>query len=313
MANNINYKYTIIIPHKNIPQLLHRCLASIPQRDDVQIIVVDDNSDPSIVDFKTLSASYPTVQFIFSKVGKGAGYCRNLGLENASGKWIIFIDADDYLVNDPLGIWDESILNSNSDIIYFRVTSSDCDTMQPASRHIEKEKEFNRLKRNKKHLERYLRFKYTEPWGKIFNHDFLTSHDIKFQESTVANDYLFSVLTGLYAKVIHLENEIFYCVTVRNNSLSHSMFNSKDKLYSRINVYDDIQRLFDNNKIHLYPFYSFIGQTFLRSNLKKSEIMSSLKKLGYNNIKIYSGIVQALFSSSKNIILKKFNIPFCGF
>ena len=38
--------FSIIIPHKNIPSLLQRCLDSIPKRDDVQIIVVDDNSNP---------------------------------------------------------------------------------------------------------------------------------------------------------------------------------------------------------------------------------------------------------------------------
>ena len=37
--------YSIIIPHKNSPELLNRCLASIPQRNDIEIIVVDDNSD----------------------------------------------------------------------------------------------------------------------------------------------------------------------------------------------------------------------------------------------------------------------------
>ena len=38
------YTYTIIIPHKNIPLLLQRCLDSVPLRNDVQIIVVDDGS-----------------------------------------------------------------------------------------------------------------------------------------------------------------------------------------------------------------------------------------------------------------------------
>ena len=41
-CNTINY--SIIIPHKNIPELLQRCLDSIPRRVDVQIFVVDDNS-----------------------------------------------------------------------------------------------------------------------------------------------------------------------------------------------------------------------------------------------------------------------------
>lgn len=43
--------YSIIIPHKNIPHLLQRCLDSIPQRKDVQIIIIDDDSSPEIVDF----------------------------------------------------------------------------------------------------------------------------------------------------------------------------------------------------------------------------------------------------------------------
>lgn len=46
-----NINYSIIIPHKNIPQLLQRCLDSIPIRDDVQVIVVDDNSDTDKVNF----------------------------------------------------------------------------------------------------------------------------------------------------------------------------------------------------------------------------------------------------------------------
>ena len=41
----MNYNISIIIPHKNIPKLLERCLNSIPEREDIQIIIVDDNSD----------------------------------------------------------------------------------------------------------------------------------------------------------------------------------------------------------------------------------------------------------------------------
>jgi glycosyltransferase involved in cell wall biosynthesis len=46
------FYYSVIIPHKNIPKLLQRCLDSIPQREDIQIIIIDDNSDPGIVDFE---------------------------------------------------------------------------------------------------------------------------------------------------------------------------------------------------------------------------------------------------------------------
>ena len=42
-----NYLYTFIIPHHNSPELLNRCLDTIPKRSDIQIIVVDDNSEAS--------------------------------------------------------------------------------------------------------------------------------------------------------------------------------------------------------------------------------------------------------------------------
>lgn len=70
--------YTFIIPHKNSPDLLQKCLDSIPRRDDVQIIVVDDNSDAGKVDFDHFPGlDDPTVEVYLTKEGKGAGYARN--------------------------------------------------------------------------------------------------------------------------------------------------------------------------------------------------------------------------------------------
>ena len=46
------YNYTIIIPHKNTTDLLRKCIDSIPKRNDVQVIIVDDNSDADKVDFE---------------------------------------------------------------------------------------------------------------------------------------------------------------------------------------------------------------------------------------------------------------------
>ena len=67
--------YSIIIPHKDIPCLLQRCLDSIPPRDDVQIIVADDDSSPDIVEFAHFPGRDRTdVEILFTKEGRGAGY-----------------------------------------------------------------------------------------------------------------------------------------------------------------------------------------------------------------------------------------------
>ena len=115
--------FSIIIPHKNSTGLLQYCLSSIPVRDDIQVIVVDDNSDPNKVDFmnfpKWKGGCY---ECYFTKEGKGAGYARNVGLEHAKGKWVLFVDADDFLVADADDIF-ESTIGVDADIVFYRPKS----------------------------------------------------------------------------------------------------------------------------------------------------------------------------------------------
>ena len=75
-------RYSVIIPHKNIPDLLDRLLRSIPKREDVEIFVVDDNSDPKIM------ARYQEqegVNYRYTHESCGAGYARNIALREARG------------------------------------------------------------------------------------------------------------------------------------------------------------------------------------------------------------------------------------
>lgn len=92
------FTYSIIIPHKNTITLLRRCVESIPKRNDVQIIVIDDYSDIiSAEEWNQFQQVYSHVELYLPEEGKGAGYARNIGLKHAKGKWIIFADADVFL------------------------------------------------------------------------------------------------------------------------------------------------------------------------------------------------------------------------
>lgn len=64
---------------------------------EIEVIIVDDDSDPEKVDFEDFPGSDRCyTQIIFTKEGKGAGYARNVGLRHAKAKWLIFADSDDY-------------------------------------------------------------------------------------------------------------------------------------------------------------------------------------------------------------------------
>ena len=95
-------KISIIIPVYNAEQYLEECLLSISQQTfgDFEIWAINDGStDRSLEILKKYQAKEPRLQVI-AQENKGVSAARNLGLENAQGDYITFVDADDTLPND---------------------------------------------------------------------------------------------------------------------------------------------------------------------------------------------------------------------
>lgn len=214
------YNYSIIIPHKNIPKLLEQCLASIPQRDDVQIIVVDDNSDPAAVDFvhfPGLGRAHTEVIFTHEEDGrKGAGYARNVGMERARGKWLVFADADDLFLPSIAEMMDK-YPDSKADIVFFGNTHVDSETMLPIDdthqmRHIAAYLSTND--------EDNLRYRMFAPWAKFVNRQFVSDNELRFSEIQYSNDLFFSIRSGHFASSIECEHVPVYCYLRRRSSIS---------------------------------------------------------------------------------------------
>jgi glycosyltransferase involved in cell wall biosynthesis len=208
--------YTIIIPHKDIPKLLERCLVSIPQREDVQVVIVDDNSDPGKVDF----ASFPglnrdNTEVCFTKEGRGAGYARNIGLSHAKGKWIIFADADDFFMprfDEALDLYKEYEIG----VIYFFSTSVDSEKMTLHARHQHDKDLLTKIRQTN---DWDLAFLLHHPWGKIIKHSLIKQHGIVFQETQYGNDVLFSMRLAAVETEGMISDYELYCVTFREGSL----------------------------------------------------------------------------------------------
>ena len=127
---------TIIIPHYNIPHMLKKLLDTIPVRDDIQVIVIDDNSNVELEFYASLIIKYPHVTFLTNETGvNSAGTCRNTGLNHATGRWVLFADADDYFTDDFLSIISEYV-ESDYDTVYFSPTSIDLTTGNKSDRHV---------------------------------------------------------------------------------------------------------------------------------------------------------------------------------
>ena len=132
MKENTNclINYSIIIPHKNTPLLLRRCLDSIPERDDIEVIIVDDNSMNINWDDWKFNTN---VSLLKTYKNKGAGFARNIGLKRAVGKWILFADSDDFF-SQQFTLLLDGYRDSDYDIIYFMFTSVYSDSLLPSNR-----------------------------------------------------------------------------------------------------------------------------------------------------------------------------------
>lgn len=217
------YNYSIIIPHKNIPELLERCLASIPQRDDVQVIVVDDSSDPAIVDFARFPGSgHPNTEVIFhkSEIGGagGAGVARNVGIGAAKGRWLIFADADDFFHPEIVAMMDKYV-DSDADLVFFRHDSVDSTTLEPVSINTSRNRYLAQFDRTGD--EDDVRFMIWVPWGKFIKRSMVKAHEIKYDEVRFSGSQMFSVLTGYFAERILSDPTVAYCNVRRAGSLIH--------------------------------------------------------------------------------------------
>lgn len=275
----MGYLLTIIIPTRNLFVLLTRCLDSMPRRSDIQIIVVDDAS----VMTQEERTAYPglddpNVEVIFTTKAKGAGYARNVALKQAKGKWLMFVDSDDFLLDNALELID-TYSNTESDIVFFNIESRFSKTLEPAWRHEKFERAFSNY--SGQQLERFLRYGYTEPWGKLIRRSLVEENNISFDESIVANDYKFSVLTGHYATAVELCREPLLCVTVREGSLCDDYFGDDAKTMSRLTVYAGVQRFFDENNIPLEPLFRFVRGIRGQKNHLFKEALQVCSDMGY--------------------------------
>lgn len=299
-----NYIYTIIIPHYNVPNLLQRCLMSIPKRNDTQIIVVDDNSDKKYAkELERIESTFSNILFIYASKNGGGGYARNVGLKHALGKYVLFADADDYFtycINEVL----EDYKDCEADIIYFDAISQETDTYKVAyrARHLNL-----MMVRHKSHPEKAeieLRYLFGEPWCKIVKRSIIEKYQISFDEIIIHNDTKYSYMVGYYCKKMIVDRRALYCVTVRENSVSKTK--SLDRLLTRTRVYGEANSFFKHHHISYFeekalrPMMGFLLHFKFENYLKCKNV---LRECGMSKTDLFLRQISYPYLLSKKVVI----------
>ena len=227
---------TIIIPCYNSAESLSVLLESVGDYNDTEIIVIDDKSTEYLDFYKKIKSVYKgRVRFFFNDGNvKSAGAVRNIGLGNATGKWLLFADSDDYFLQG----WHQNVskyFDSDSDIIFFPPVSINSKTKGKGKRGRGYLAACNSFKCGKKKGERDLRYMFGAPWSKMIRRELVEKHDIRFEEIQHYNDIMFSAKIGYFARMISVGEDSIYCATERKGSLT--TVKSESALWIRANAW----------------------------------------------------------------------------
>lgn len=176
---------SVIIPVYNGESYVTRCLTSIFSQTNFdftfEVIAVNDGSkDNSLALLNSIKESYRNL-YIFDQNNGGAGSARNIGINNAKGNFIWFIDADDYIQPNAFSVIQQFILKDDFcaatlGFNYYNVTSA--GVLQPDKDSDHKDVEiFNGLE--------YVKQSSKKPyflWVLIYNKKFIDIHNLRFIE-----------------------------------------------------------------------------------------------------------------------------------
>lgn len=116
----MNNKVSVIVPIYNASKYLSRSIESILNQsyENLEIILIDDcSTDNSKEIIKKYALKDTRIKPFYSEVNQGVSKSRNIGLKSVSGDYVMFMDADDYIVKDMIKIMLEKAIKYNSDMI----------------------------------------------------------------------------------------------------------------------------------------------------------------------------------------------------
>lgn len=129
---NCKYSVSVIIPVYNQEKLIIRTLDSIPARNNVEIIIIDDKSSDNtykaLLDYKKEHKD-KNIILLHNMENKGVGYTFNRGLDKATGDYIVRIDSDDYFYTSQFNKMLDKELDG-TDMIYYDLEDNTGRTLE---------------------------------------------------------------------------------------------------------------------------------------------------------------------------------------
>lgn len=281
------YNLSIIVPTFNLENEIDKTFESIKKQtigfENIEVIFVDDEStDSTLTILKNYSNEYDNVKIFSSDENSGyAGKPRNIGIENATSDYILFLDGDDQLLLNACEVLYEKIQYYNTDMIiggHINVYENGvCQHYPPL------------LNNNESYFKNTLNAQLLNInpaiSAKLFNKSILIKNNIKFPEKIPGEDLVFLLESMINSEsILTLNNFYVYYRNLNNDSVTLNL--TEDYFYGLIEAYILVCDLFEKyavneniQEIVLHNHLSFFTERVMKAHFSNEFYDNDLERV----------------------------------
>ena len=289
---------TVIVPVYNVEKYLAECLDSIINQkinEDIEILCINDGStDKSYEILNKYMLKFSNIRVI-NQSNRGLSETRNIGIKHANGKYIFFLDSDDYLNSQTLEILYKEAEEKNLQIVMGNMVFDYVDKVNnfilERSQYIQ-----NKVITGLELLE--YDYMHLYACNKLYLKDFIISNNLFFIENVTFEDFVFTPKVYAVAERVKYIDSSTYYYRQRENSITHQKIKNLEEIFILI---DELEILYKNYKsktilnLALKLYKDFIIQNMICENksnkyykmLKVRKIPWKFLKSNDKNFKIY--------------------------
>lgn len=289
----MGYKISVIIPVFNVEDYIRDALDSILKQtigfEHLEVIMINDcSTDRSGEIIDEYASKYTNFISIHLPENSGtAGKPRNIGIKEATGDYLMFLDPDDLYTDDACEVLYSTIKEENIDIVFGKYIIFSENTKQKVVYNF---KDIKEIKVETVEDDPRLLTLPPSIWTKIYKRSFIQENNLLFPlDILLAEDLAFIIDSFLKAKGILFLNDYYcYYYRIRNLKGKESITNNKNKnnlIGAAEGYYKTYNILKSNGKERYFPsifkpHLEFWADGFITSNTTKSEKKEVLERIG---------------------------------
>jgi len=295
---------SIIVPMYNVAQYIEKCIESLYKQGinekDFEVVIVDDESTDNSIEIASKNTQFKTNVKIIAQKNKGLGGARNTGLKNASGKYILFLDSDDWYVPNVLNKLIKLATINDLDILEFAAQGIHPNgNIEYHAEHVSTKVLDGMTYYNEN---RYLH----SACNKLYNRNFLEYNNLYFSEKIYIEDFEFNTrVFSMANRVLATDLLVAQFLQSPNSITRNSSLSNRNKIIEDlIIVLEKTKKAYTNHSLsnqenaHKYfnerlaflnvnIFYQLFKNraTFLEIEIVKNQLIES--ELFYVNHEVY--------------------------